>query len=68
MRIFNINSKVTPDIEFIKKYITYGFAFNKILKNINIFIVDEKLMDIINPPVDEPEPSCAEDDDKEQFK
>ncbi len=59
MRIFNINSKITPDIELVKKYISLGFVFNKILKNIDIFIVDEKLMDVINHPVDEPEPSCA---------
>ncbi len=59
MRIFNINSQVTPDIEFIKKYISYGFVFNKILKNTDIFIVNEGLMDIIYPPLEEPEISCA---------
>ncbi|SMD31428.1 hypothetical protein [Picrophilus oshimae] len=61
MRIFNINSQVTPDIEFIKKYISYGFIFNKILKNMDIFIVNEELMDVINPPLEEPEISCADE-------
>lgn len=59
MRIFNINSKVTPNIEFVKKYITYGLAFNKILISTDIFIVDEELMNVICPPVEEPEPACA---------
>lgn len=59
MRIFNINSEITPDMEFLKKYISYGFIFNKILKNMDIFIINEELMDIINLPSEEPELSCA---------
>ncbi len=61
MKIFNINSKIASDIEFVKKYIPYGFVFNKILKNMDIFIVDGELMDILYPPVKEPEMGCADE-------
>lgn len=61
MRVFNINSEITPDIEFVKKYVSYGFIFNKILKNMDIFIVNEELMDIICSPSEEPDLLCADE-------
>ncbi len=68
MNIYNINSKKKPSMAFVKKYFSYGYIFNSIIKNVNIYLVDPNLMDTIYPPFKDPSEECVLSLFKEIFR